>query len=926
MRPVQRPYVAGMLRTLLSISLAAALIAGCTDPDSGSDPSAGDIGSDSNAVGDGTTGSDEGQTDGGPEGDAPITDGGTGGDGGQADGGGSDTALPGGQLIRIVTTSVDDGASQSLQVRVEPTPESGFTEVVLDSLTVTANGQYLMRDFKIPTEFVLDTFSYPDGMLTLAAEAVAPDFAGTDTIDVAIANSPLRIDEVTPNVREVANGGTLEVVVRTSLDGATISADFSALDSGFDAASLVSESLGANAVKLSYTLSGANTVADGAYPIPVTATLDGATKSVDELIVRLQNAELVPFRVQSGLFVNEPLPAPDPQWFGSPIELTAAGTTILTGGSADVEVDFTSQPNPGAVVGLIVGMEGANGYYHVPLDGSNGVEALQLLMRSYADNEVPPLVLQTRVALRDVAGRVSPYAPASFDVLPVGTGDIQVSLSWDTATDVDLHVIEPGGCELYYGNKTCSSGGELDLDSNAGCGIDGINNENAYWPPGAAPEGEYQVRVAFWSDCSGLPADYTVTVNYCGNVEVYTGAFAAGTDTGGGAGSGIDVATFSNVDCGSSIKGQARFQDRTFDQTGFKASTYRPIRHAVVELERMSDGEIVATTTTDRYGRYELFYGGAPDEELRVLVWSKTDPTDGLRDIIVADHPKFKATYQAVSAPFMHTPDTERILDMDVDEANWAGAFNVFDVILDGHDLIRRMTGKKLGEIRAFWKTEFDTTDTLYCSDYLYTYNVCTELGALSVQGREIDRDEYDDMVILEEFFKMVLDTLAADDHPGDQDYGVRGDPTRSWTEGAAAFFATDVLDTGYHINGQPQGVYQVLDLENMDSPFSFGVGLFPQGAVSEYMVSAFLWDLRDSGGFEVFDAVHGKRGGIYDTIFNYLASPQNADRGVAGVDLTDVLDGWFCRGWGAQSAVTDLLVTHRQFEYDFAGPDNCTP
>jgi hypothetical protein len=49
--------------------------------------------------------------------------------------------------------------------------------------------------------------------------------------------------------------------------------------------------------------------------------------------------------------------------------------------------------------------------------------------------------------------------------------DIEVILSWDTkATDVDLHILEPGGVICNYERKTVPGGGALDLDDTDGFG------------------------------------------------------------------------------------------------------------------------------------------------------------------------------------------------------------------------------------------------------------------------------------------------------------------------------------------------------------------------------------------------------------------------------------------------------------------------
>lgn len=106
----------------------------------------------------------------------------------------------------------------------------------------------------------------------------------------------------------------------------------------------------------------------------------------------------------------------------------------------------------------------------------------------------------------------SPDEPA------LGTGDVQVTLRWDNAADLDLHVFDPSGSEVYYDNPFVASGGELDVDANGTC----ENNapvENVFWTSGAAPDGRYDVSVVYFGNCGVFePSDYVVTVRVDGQV------------------------------------------------------------------------------------------------------------------------------------------------------------------------------------------------------------------------------------------------------------------------------------------------------------------------------------------------------------------------------------------------------------------------
>lgn len=113
-----------------------------------------------------------------------------------------------------------------------------------------------------------------------------------------------------------------------------------------------------------------------------------------------------------------------------------------------------------------------------------------------------------------------------------GTGDVQLTLEWESAADLDLAVAEPDGTETYFGNPGPSpSGGELDVDSNIGCeDDDGVPGavENIFWPTGDAPSGTYTVKVTGYTvggaDCGS--GDYTLTITVAGEERTEQGSVA----------------------------------------------------------------------------------------------------------------------------------------------------------------------------------------------------------------------------------------------------------------------------------------------------------------------------------------------------------------------------------------------------------------
>jgi len=95
------------------------------------------------------------------------------------------------------------------------------------------------------------------------------------------------------------------------------------------------------------------------------------------------------------------------------------------------------------------------------------------------------------------------YYPEGCQNPPVtGSGDVKATLTWGSAADLDLHVTDPSGDEIYFGNDASESGGALDVDANAACwSVASQPTENIYWPSGGAPAGTYHVQVVTWSPC-----------------------------------------------------------------------------------------------------------------------------------------------------------------------------------------------------------------------------------------------------------------------------------------------------------------------------------------------------------------------------------------------------------------------------------------
>ena len=210
-------------------------------------------------------------------------------------------------------------------------------------------------------------------------------------------------------------------------------------------------------------------------------------------------------------------------------------TTLVAGGSTELEIFFEGWQN--ATAGRLMLMEVADewGYYAFQLAATaDEQDAFAVLEEFFIRPDAPGGEFEVRIAFDDGTGTAAQPNPIQwyrirFDIVPTEGGVLQFALNWNTATDVDLHVVDPSGEIVFYGNPSSASGGELDLDSNAGCELDGVGNENVIWDVEAVPEGDYQVAVNLWSACNVTSdTDWRLTILSAGEpVETIEGEIPA---------------------------------------------------------------------------------------------------------------------------------------------------------------------------------------------------------------------------------------------------------------------------------------------------------------------------------------------------------------------------------------------------------------
>lgn len=214
-----------------------------------------------------------------------------------------------------------------------------------------------------------------------------------------------------------------------------------------------------------------------------------------------------------------------PQASGGPTATVAGAAIMINGGSSQQAVNGSA-----AFDRVIVSVSGLDDYWELTLPA--GVSAENVVVSANPDAYATHLTFNYSVAS---GASVGPFATQAVRFLRVGTGDIQISVAWTDSADVDLHVIDPNGEEIFYGHRNAVSGGTLDLDANAACSkntfTDGspaafVSNENVVWPTGKAIAGTYKVVLDYWSDCGTAHTDWVVTVSHAGATpQIFTGTF-----------------------------------------------------------------------------------------------------------------------------------------------------------------------------------------------------------------------------------------------------------------------------------------------------------------------------------------------------------------------------------------------------------------
>jgi hypothetical protein len=256
-------------------------------------------------------------------------------------------------------------------------------------------------------------------------------------------------------------------------------------------------------------------------------TPSGTSGSAGPAMEVVDSSEGEVIRVREGAFSEgaPPLTSPTISAATPPAILSLTGPQAVTNGGTAVLLVQLAEPMDAPT--FVVQLMGEKGYHTVlGVDSDlDGVYEISVQVRGEA--EQTSLILS--VASIDSSGNVGPYQQIEIELVHSGTGDVKVTLSFDRLHDLDLHVIEPGGDEIFYQRPASATSGQLDLDAGANCQPSSANTENVFWPRGGAPLGEYRVSVHNYQQCSPGEIPFSVRIAHDDQVITYEGKFADGT-------------------------------------------------------------------------------------------------------------------------------------------------------------------------------------------------------------------------------------------------------------------------------------------------------------------------------------------------------------------------------------------------------------
>ena len=797
----------------------------------------------------------------------------------------------------VLITVIDDPADQGfarMEFDLDDSIDPTYGELLLDGEVVA--------ELKDVDQFSLDTIDFPDGQRRISLRVF--DEAGQAHVGwtlFEIRNPTVRLARIDAP-KYVYPGLEMEILLTTVGSVQAIEVDLSGLDPAFNPAA-VQVVLG-DPNRITYTLSASLTDIQAPVQIPIQLIgTDGRTFAYEDYWVKPGGGPLLPLRSEKGLVDWRDFPQADQA--GALIDvlnLTVDGS-VETGGKMRILVELDGDLTGGEV---LLAMGGYGGHLAIPISALTPVDG----GRESGIFEIPGHITGDEAGTKDVEagakdanGKTGGTAVDNTELIQGRQNVLRVTLTWDKGidADMDLHVTEPGGEEIYWDHRQSSNNGFLDIDSNTDCNIDGKNREVILWttPPPKPADGankKFVVKVDYYMSCdTNQDFEYTVQIEGCNADNKYVTVLMSSVEPDlGGAGSGDLVAEF---ECPDHYVVEGTVQHEYLNRTApGKVTETGPVVGAevgVFDLEAGSDDPIGNWGPLDEDGKFKVFFPVNPLGENRSVLL-KVRAYGEHAQVLNPDNGEAVHTYEEVD-PWTpeEDPAHEAELTIPLDEA---GSFHIYTQIDKGMKYFKTKYPDLSAELTRT-KVRWPESDSAYYWNEQH----------INLTKSVNDSDEFDDSVILHELGHRVIKVLSRLDEntmrDGDGSHSRKKQlyPEFAWSEGAATFLGQLVVDHRKYCDRKKSGsgCYIINRMNKLKSLSRIGTsdrGLGSDSMHSEWLVAGLLWDIVDPE-----DAGEGDFLAVApETILEHLFTSMTHDHRILkgkedSADLMDLVHIWGC-------------------------------
>jgi hypothetical protein len=231
---------------------------------------------------------------------------------------------------------------------------------------------------------------------------------------------------------------------------------------------------------------------------------------------------------------------------GPPVNSIGANSSSVRAGRGTTVTGLVPRNRATAVA---FGLAGDAGYWIVQPNVPDLTVPSQLVIDARLDFSplTPPGMVSVIARAVDSDDNFGPPTPLALKVeaLPIPDGKMVISLLWNNQADLDLHVQQPDGIEIWAGNINAykppppgqlpdplAPGAVLNFDSNKQCANDGRDQEDVVYGVNAPmPAGHYVARVDSFSLCGEIGAAWAVEVRIGGELKHRASGTAREIDT-----------------------------------------------------------------------------------------------------------------------------------------------------------------------------------------------------------------------------------------------------------------------------------------------------------------------------------------------------------------------------------------------------------